>query len=85
MARGYRRVPVTASSWVRDACPSWRVGDRVVAPRCDGAYPGGVPHSAHLPSTRLRARRRVLAELALGLLVGALAGWSAGLLRVPRP
>jgi len=52
---------------------------------CDGAYPDGVPHSTVLPPRRLRARRRVLVELALGLLLGAVAGWSAGLLRVPRP
>ena len=50
-----------------------------------GAYPGCVPHSAVLPPTRARTRRRVLAELSLGLLLGIVGGWLAGLLRVRRP
>ena len=62
-----------------------RLRDRVVAARCDGAYPGGVPHTAVLPRQRLRARRRVVGELSLGLLLGVLGGWVAGLVRVRRP
>ncbi len=59
--------------------------DDVVAPQCDGAYPGGVPHSAVPLPTRTRTRRRVLGELSLGLLLGVVGGWLAGLLRVRRP
>jgi hypothetical protein len=65
--------------------PGHCVGDVVVAPQCDGAYPGGVPHSAVLLPTSPRTRRRVLGELSLGLLLGVVGGWLAGLLRVRRP
>ncbi len=70
-----------------------RVRDHLVAGTQSRAYPGGVPHSAVLPPTRSRARRprasglrlKVVGELALGLLLGVVGGWFAGLLRVRRP
>ncbi len=47
----------------------------------DRAYPDGVPPSAVLPPVRWR----VVGELGLGLLLGVVGGWLAGLLRVRRP
>jgi hypothetical protein len=45
-----------------------------------GAYPGRVP----LPAVPLPSRRLV-GELSLGLLLGVVGGWLAGLVRVRRP
>jgi hypothetical protein len=57
----------------------------VVAAGCRRAYPGDVPTSA-VPQLRVhRPTGRVLAELALGLLLGVVGGWIAGLVRVRQP
>jgi hypothetical protein len=64
------------------------VENGVVAGWSSGAYPGRVPLSAVLLPTRPRPRppsRRVLGELGLGLLLGVVGGWVAGLVRVRRP
>ncbi len=68
--------------------PDVRVRDHVVAAREHRAYPGGVPSPAVPLRPGLRARRpglRTLGELSLGLLLGVVGGWVAGLVRVRRP